>query len=118
MPQPGCRDRPRHLAAQWKTVRNWRHGQHRNLRPGPAGHLGLDGGPEAQGQVEPHELSDGRPGGTAPQRQGAASGQPGPSMQVPGPTTFFVYNPSTNKAAVIAPPKDPSMPAFAGRFLL
>ena len=45
-------------------------------------------------------------------------GSPGPVCNYPGPTTFFEYNPSTNKAAVVGNPTDPSKAAFQGRFLL
>ena len=45
-------------------------------------------------------------------------GGPAPPCKFRGPTTFFEYNPSTNKVAVIAPPKDPSKAVFEGRFLL
>jgi hypothetical protein len=43
---------------------------------------------------------------------------PSPPCSYPGPTTFFLYNSSTNKATITTGPSNNSAPCFQGRFLL
>jgi hypothetical protein len=43
---------------------------------------------------------------------------PSPPCKYPGPTTFFTYDPSTNKATITTAPSNNSTGCFEGRFLL
>jgi hypothetical protein len=43
---------------------------------------------------------------------------PSPPCSYPGPTTFYIYNPSTNKATITTAPSNNGSPCFVGRFLL
>jgi hypothetical protein len=43
---------------------------------------------------------------------------PAPPCKYPGPTTFFLYNPATNKATIVPGPSNGSQPCFQGRMLL
>jgi hypothetical protein len=45
-------------------------------------------------------------------------GSPSPACSYPGPTTFFEYDPATNKAAVITAPPNNGGACYQGRFLL
>jgi hypothetical protein len=45
-------------------------------------------------------------------------GSPAPPCSYPGPTTFHLYDPSTNLAAVVTGPPNNGGPAYTGRFLL
>ena len=58
------------------------------------------------------------PGVLLPNGKVLLVGGPKPPCKYPGPSTFFEYNPATNKAPVVAGPSDPSRPPFQGRFLL
>ncbi|MFZ0593037.1 MAG: hypothetical protein WAM39_21445 [Bryobacteraceae bacterium] len=43
---------------------------------------------------------------------------PAPPCKYPSPTTFYLYDPSTNKATITAGPSNSGGPCFTGRFLL
>ena len=43
---------------------------------------------------------------------------PKPPCKYPGPTTFYLYNPSTNKATITPGPSNNGSACFTGRFLL
>lgn len=43
---------------------------------------------------------------------------PSPACSYPGPTTFYLYNSSTNKATITPGPTNNGSPCFTGRFLL
>ncbi len=43
---------------------------------------------------------------------------PSPPCNYPGPTTFFLYDPATNKATISTAPSNNGAPCFEGRFLL
>jgi hypothetical protein len=58
------------------------------------------------------------PGVLLPNGKVLLAGSPAPACSYPGPTTFFEYNPSTNKAAVVSSPTDASTAVFTTRFLL
>jgi hypothetical protein len=46
------------------------------------------------------------------------AGSPTPPCNFPGPTTFFEYDPTANKATPITPPSNAGGPCFTGRLLV
>jgi hypothetical protein len=58
------------------------------------------------------------PGVLLPNGKVLLAGSPTPPCKYPAPTTFFEYNPSTNKAPVVSGPSGANVPVFQTRFLL
>ncbi len=58
------------------------------------------------------------PGVLLPNGRVLLAGSPAPPCNFPGPTTFFEYDPSTNKAPVVSSPSGANVSVFQTRFLL
>jgi hypothetical protein len=58
------------------------------------------------------------PGVLLPNGKVLLAGSPSPPCNYPAPTTFFEYNPSTNKAPVVSSPSGANVSVFQTRFLL
>ena len=58
------------------------------------------------------------PGVLLPNGKVLLAGSPSPPCKYPSPTTFFEYNPSTNKAPVVSNPSGANVAVFQTRFLL
>ena len=58
------------------------------------------------------------PGVLLPNGKVLLAGSPAPPCKYPAPTTFFEYDPSTNKAQVVANPPGANVSVFQTRFLL
>jgi hypothetical protein len=53
-----------------------------------------------------------------PNGQVLLTASPAPPCSTPPPTTFFLYNPATNKVTIVGGPANSSTPCYAGRMLL